>query len=123
MALRASLLFFCLLGTFFAVGQNMQLLSYPASNGVEYKPGDLVYLGNASHADNFFQYIKSNYPGANNIPNLSSTYNGQFLEVRKIKQSGTRKSGYKVYLVCTSGPVNYWLEIEAAIEAGEVVVP
>ena len=105
------------------VGQNMQLITYKASNGVEYKKGAAIYFGPGSAQDRSFKFVDSNYAGANGSSYLPSSYAGQFMKVRKIRQMGTKKSGYKIYLVCSSGPKNYWVEIEAAIEAGEVVVP
>ena len=105
-----------------AYGQNMQLLSYQASNGVEYKLGMLVHLGQGTGVDRCFRYIDSNYTGTNGKTNLPSTYQGQFMEIRKIRQSGTKKEGYKIYLICKTGPKNYWVDLEAAIQAGEIVL-
>lgn len=120
--MKRQLLIFAVTTTFTTVsGQNMQLLFYNASNGVQYKPGMMVHLGKGSDVDQGFKHIDSNYQGANGKANLPSNYTGQFIEIRKIKQSGTRKEGYKVYLICKSGPKSYWIEIEAAIKAGEVM--
>ena len=118
-------LIFCVLlmfGSSAAYGQNMQLLSYKASNGVEYKSGMLVHLGQGTGVDRCFRYIDSNYVGTSGKTNLPSTYQGQFIEIRKIRQSGSKKEGYKIYLICKTGPKNYWVDLEAGIQAGEIVL-
>ena len=102
-------------------GQNMQLLSYQASNGVEYKKGVQLRLGQGTTSGKTFKYINANYAGPDGSTNLPAQYVGQLLEVVKIRQYGNKKEGYKIYLICDSGPTNYWVEIEAAIDSGEVV--
>ena len=104
--------------------QNIKLISYPASNGIEYKWGMLVHFGSGTEADKSFKYILKNSEGSDDKYTLPATWTGQFMEVKRIKQAGTKKGGYKVYLICSdASTLNYWVEIEGAIEAGEVVNP
>jgi len=106
------------------IGQNIKLINYPASNGIEYKVGMRVYLGSGSYTDKSFQYILKNYTGSDDNYTLPATWTGQFMEVKRIKQMGTKKGGYKVYLICgNANTLNYWIEIEGAINAGEVLNP
>jgi hypothetical protein len=104
--------------------QNIKLITYPASNGIEYKEGMRVYLGSGSNTDKSFQYISRNTSASDGTTNLPATWIGQFMELKRIKQTGTKNAGYKVYLICKGAYTgNYWIEIESAIEAGEVVNP
>ena len=119
--MRLLLYLWLMMGVELVYCQNMQLLNYRASNGVDYTPGMMIHLGQGSAQNKDFVYVDSNYLGANDKTNLPANYGGQYMEVRKIRQSGTKKQGYKIYLICTTGPKNYWVDIEAAIKAGEVL--
>ena len=107
----------------------MQLINYQASNGIEYKVGSTVYLGTGTRDDQSFRYVHRYSPnfyaqGFNFNQNLPANWMGQFMEVKKIKQSGKKSWGYKIYLYCGKrGSINYWIDIEGAIQAGEVVLP
>jgi len=106
------------------IAQNMQLISFPASNGVEYKQGVRLYLGTGSNPDKSFRYaLRNSHRSVSNL-HLPSTSIGKSLTVKRVKQSGSKKAGYIVYLVCVDhNSVNYWVQIERAISAGEVVNP
>lgn len=107
-----------------AFGQNIKLITYPASNDIEYKVGMRVYLGSGSNTNKSFQYILKNYTGSDDKYTLPANWIGQFMEVKRIKQMGTKKGGYKVYLISgNANTLNYWIEIEGAINAGEVLNP
>ena len=107
----------------------MQLINYKASNGIDYKVGSIVDLGTGTRDDQSFRYIHRYSPNYYNKDfnfnsNLPAPWMGQFMEVKKIKQSGKKSWGYKVYFYCgIPGSINYWIEIEGAIQAGEVVLP
>jgi len=122
--LKNRILFIFIFLSIIGNAQNIKLITYPASNGIEYKEGMRVYLGSGSKTDKSFQYISRNTSASDGTTNLPATWTGQFMELKRIKQTGTKNAGYKVYLICKgANTVNYWIEIESAIEAGEVVNP
>jgi len=72
-------------------GQNIKLITYPASNGIEYRAGMLVYFGSGSNTDKSFQYIYRNSTGSDGMTNLPATWTGQSMELKRIKQTGSKK--------------------------------
>ena len=74
-------------------------------------PGSFVALMGATSAN----------PSAGITP-LGSSYSGHTLEAKKYKRLGSKKRGFKYYLVAGGGNiVNYWVDIESALKTGEIV--
>ena len=122
--MKKILLTLWLVGLFsFSYSQNMQIGSYLASNGVEYKPGSEVELGQGSNATTKeFNFVYTNPNGIAGKILLPAQYDGLSMPIKKIRQLGTKKLGYKTYLICAGGNItNYWVDIESAIKAGEVL--
>ena len=113
------------------VGQNMRLINYQASNGVEYKVGSPVHLGTGTNEDQSFNYARRSSPKSYIDNELAASFFvgalpafwcDQTLKVQSIRQVGTKKEGYRIYLICSeSGIRNYWIDIEAAISSREVL--
>lgn len=117
----------------------MKLISYTASNGKEYIVGSKVYLGTGTKDNQYFKYIHTLSPH-NRLPvyfnprgyfnpnrSLPAEYEGQIMEVKIIRQLGSKRDGYRIYLIggISGNPHirTHWIDIEAAIQSGEVVLP
>ena len=102
---------------------------YTTSLGWELKEGDTLKLGIGSRDRQFFSYIYSSPASFSQIMNdneeikyLDNDYNNQIAIIKKFGAKGKRKIGYKAYAVVGIGEFeNYWVEIEDAIEYGELI--
>lgn len=103
--------------------QVLKEASYTASNGVTYKVGGYVNLGHGSNkhknAKDYFVYVYSAPFSLPRTIQAGPSYVGHRFKIKKIKVTSKER---KVIFVCGAGElVNYWIEIENAIKAGEVV--
>lgn len=104
---------------------------YATSLGWELKEGDTLQLGTGSRDRQLFSYIYSSPASFSQIMNanedikyLDNDYNDQIAVIKKFGAKGRRKIGYKAYAVVGIGEMeNYWVEIEDAIEYGEIIPP
>ncbi|QIP18032.1 SHOCT domain-containing protein [Spirosoma aureum] len=97
---------------------------------------DTLQLGKGSMPDKRFAFIYEsltsfNYANSANSPNaydrrnyLNSNMSGQRVRVKELLQYGTKRTGYTMIAkVGVGNIVNYWIEIDNAVEAGEILPP
>lgn len=104
-------------------GQTTTLQEYTTQSGHLFITGQSMQLGMGSGTNHDFVFI---YTSPNSLAGkiyLGSSWTGNAMEIKSIKMLEAKKTGKKVYLVCSIGAMtNYWCDIEAAILTGEVVV-
>lgn len=95
------------------------------SNGCSYKEGMEIRLGMGSNvATKGFNFIYTSPMSIAGQIFLPSSWAGLKMTVKNIKEYGLKKTGKKFYLVLGGGNiVNYWCEIESALNTGEVIDP
>lgn len=103
---------------------------YQSANGWVVHKGDSLLLGKGSMPDKRFAFVyesltsftSPNSPGTRNY--LSSNMSGQRVLVKELFQYGTKRTGYTMIAKVGVGSiVNYWIEIDNAVEAGELSPP
>lgn len=99
---------------------------YKTASGWIIKEGDKIQTGRGTMPNKSFAYIY-NAPGialdVSRTP-LGATWSSKQATVKKITFSGTKKSGLTPILVVGMGHLNnYWIEIDNAIAAGEIIPP
>lgn len=104
---------------------------YKTALGWELKKGDTIQLGIGSRDRQSFTYVYSSpnsfsqmfdTNGTESISYLSSDYNKKVAVIKKFGTIGNKKTGYHAYAVVGIGQMeNYWIDIENAIEFGELV--
>ncbi len=89
----------------------------------KYYEGYKIKLGMGSNvATKEFNFIYTSPLSIAGKMYLGSSLAGFQMEVKKIKKYGSKKLGDKYYLVLAGGNiVNYWCEIESALQSGEVI--
>ena len=104
---------------------------YTTNLGWQLKEGDTLQLGKGSRDRQAFSYIYSS-PASfarimdtnEEIKYLENDYNNRIAIIKKFGAKGRKKIGYKAYAVVGIGEYeNYWVEIEDAIEYGEILPP
>lgn len=104
---------------------------YKTSIGWEIKAGDEVKLGKGSMPDKTFAFVTempnvltyNQYANYNNHK-LQHTYNGRDAKIADLFVSGNKKSGFYIVAKLKVGQLSrYAMDLENAIEGGEVVVP
>lgn len=116
---------------------HFKLRSYLKENGLKtstgktVKVGDELVLGKGTLPDKRFAFIYQAPTSAvsqssldmNNKAYLNSSAVGRKAVVKAFMTSGMKKGNYSIYVVVgVSEPVNYWIELESAIEAGEIII-
>jgi hypothetical protein len=110
----------------------VQTNGYITNVGYTVKPGDELMLGKGTLPNKFFAFIYQSPMGyfsettvdASTRKSLISTFARKKVKVKRLQSYGTKRTGYNVVAVVGAGDiVNYWVELDQAIEAGEVVVP
>jgi hypothetical protein len=110
----------------------VQKNGYVTNSGFTVKAGDELILGKGTLPNKFFAFIYQSPVGyftetsldASNRKSLISTFAGKKVKVKRLQSYGTRRTGFNVVAVVGAGDiVNYWIELDQAIEAGEIVVP
>lgn len=122
----------------YAVMRGGELTTYVQANGyvttVGYtvKAGDELILGKGTLPNKFFAFIYQSPMGfysettidASNRKSLTSNFAGKKVKIKRLQSYGTKRTGYNVVAVVGAGDiVNYWVELDQAIEAGEIIVP
>jgi hypothetical protein len=111
---------------------HVQKNGYVTNCGFTVKAGDELILGKGTLPNKFFAFIYQSPVGyftetsldASNRKSLISTFAGKKVKVKRLQSYGTRRTGFNVVAVVGAGDiVNYWIELDQAIEAGEIVVP
>ncbi len=102
---------------------------YKTATGQLVKVGDTLYLGKGTMPDRRFAYIYQSQVSplsATSLDGSSKAYlnsnaAGRKAVVKAFMTSGMRKGDYSIFTVAGVGePVNYWIELEGALEAGEI---
>ena len=101
---------------------------YKTSAGWVISRGDELKLIKGSMPDKTFAFISRNpdiYTTSQyNAPKLPNTFNGRSAQVAQFLVAGSSKSGYYITATLKVGEMwRYVLDIENAIEAGEIEVP
>lgn len=104
--------------------QARELDSVKLTTGWVIYPGDTLRIGRGTMADRSFAYIGTNPNVFSTVPiPLGSGYAGLNLYVKRIKEVRL-KGAKKIELVVGGGNiVNYRVQIEQAIETGEIIPP
>ncbi|UYQ94017.1 SHOCT domain-containing protein [Chitinophaga horti] len=99
---------------------------YKTKSGWVIREGDRINIGKPATGEKRFAYIY-NAPGL--ALDLSKTpmernWSGKSATVRNITYNGSKRSGFSVILVINVAMmVNYWVEIDNAIEDEEILIP
>lgn len=110
----------------------VQANGYVTNVGYTVKAGDELILGKGTLPNKFFAFIYQSPMGfysettidASNRKSLQSGFAGKKVKIKRLQSYGTKRTGYNVVAVVGAGDiVNYWVELDQAIEAGEVIVP
>lgn len=103
---------------------------YTIAGGWTIKEGDTLLLGKGTMPTKKFAFIYQGSkkpfvnPNASNYEKIYLTNNAKQARVKNLRVYGNKKSGYTVVAVVGVGEMqNYWLEIDNAIEAGELIPP
>lgn len=95
--------------------------SVVGSNGVTYRKGEDITLGTGSAFDKSFVYVYT-APGLTTPIKLPSGWADYKMRIKGVKYMGSKKRGFKTILILGGGNiVNYWMELEPAIRAGEIL--
>jgi len=96
------------------------IVEYTASDGSVWKVGERLTLGTASGM-NMFTYVSMGDGIISSVQQATANWGGQEAEIKKIRLTGTKRRGYTLWVTC-KGPLQpIHLNIEKAIEVGEVV--
>ncbi len=145
-AIRQAALAICLgLASFHANAQDVdiskmghgKIRQYYNENGFKTQSGHLVKVGDAltigkgSMPDKKYAFIyqsqtavmsKTSEDGSTKAY-LNSSARGRKANVKAFMSSGMRKGEYSIFAVVGVGePVNYWIELDNAIDAGEIII-
>lgn len=91
---------------------------------IEIKTGDILNLGRGSDprtGDFVFIYQPPNYIAGIEEIKLDKMYAGSEIEIKHFKIYSRKKIGEKTFAVINIGGLNNAIELEAAINAGEIV--
>ena len=114
------------------LASHVQKNGYVTNVGFTVKPGDELILGKGTLPNKFFAFVYQSPTGyfsetsldASNRKSLISTFAGKKVKVKRLTSYGTKRTGFNVVAVVGAGDiVNYWIELDQAIEAGEIIVP
>lgn len=112
-------------------------IGYRLDNGWVWKTGDTVYFGKGTLPAKHFAFVyesetswynvlggpKSGNDAMNDRISLKSN-EAKRAVIKKITLTGTEKGGYTaIAVVGLGGAANYWIEIDNAVESGEVIAP
>lgn len=95
--------------------------SYVSKTGAVYKVGERIKIGAPSNGGQF-NYITFGDGIVVPVTPLPAGNAGNETEIKKIAVVGTKRSGYYVYFRTkgATGIANYSIQVEAALEAGEL---
>ena len=94
------------------------IAKYTASDGSEWSVGDRITLGSAS-GSNQFSFASMGSGAA--VTLLGAAWAGTELEVKKIRVTGTKRMGFRLWLTCKMDLSNIHVNCEQAIASGELV--
>lgn len=94
-----------------------------ASNGVKFIVGQDITLGPGSGINGSYVWIHT-APGLTTPIYLPAGWAGYKMRIKEIREMGTKKRGYKKYLILGGGNiVNYWMDLEEGMVSGEIREP
>lgn len=106
---------------------------YPTQiEGWKINDGDTLQLGKGSMPNKGFSFIYQSpaaYGGGTSIDgtirrNLASAWTNRMVRIKELFPYGTNKTGFLVFAKIGVNDVgNYWIELDNAIDAGEVLPP
>lgn len=95
-----------------------QLTEYKASNGITYKIGDDIILGQGSGVNGAFVYIRmAGWMGGGQVQSFQS---GTYAVIKKITKNNRKRFKKVVFTIGAGDITNYSLDIEDAIKTCEV---
>lgn len=109
--------------------------SYKTESGLIFHVGDYITFGKGTMPGGDFKYITVNstsffraMSASNHINNdqnsLSRDWSGYKEKIIRFDRTGSRRGGYKtVAIISANGAIRYMVDLNAAIETGEIVVP
>lgn len=97
-----------------------QFMSYVSKDGAIYKIGDRIKIGFPS-SNKSFAFIQG-VTVMLQVFQLSATASGRETEIKRIYATGTKRTGYYIMLRSkgVTGLSNYNIQLENAIESGEI---
>jgi len=100
--------------------KKVKLDSYQAENGQVFKIGDKITIGQPSMKSDQYLHVVMNDLGT--LKRISINKKGFKTEIKKFRIYGKKRTGFNVVAVTksTDGFTNYWIEIEDAINSGEI---
>lgn len=106
------------------------------SSGFKLSEKQDVKIGTGAMSDGDFKFIRTNsaslfayqsttgYKGlANQANSFSRSQSGLTYKIKRIESRGNKKHGYVYYAIIGRGLLNYEMDVENAIAAGELLVP
>ena len=96
------------------------ITAYTARDGSVWRVGEDVTIGNASGNQTFI-WITEGDGAISPIVQAAANWGGKTVEIKKIRVTGSNRLGRTLYVTCKGilGPLH--IDIEKAIETGEVV--
>lgn len=96
------------------------ITEYTASDGSVWKVGDRVTFGNATGA-RVFTYISIGDGVMSVSQPAPASWGGKEAEIKKIRVSGSKRLGFTLWVTCKGPMQPFHIDIEKAVEVGEVV--
>jgi hypothetical protein len=103
---------------------------YKTASGWIVKPGDKIKLGKGTMPDKDFAFIYQSRTmqllgdASAKKEYLQSNYSNKEATVKKINFVGSKRTGFTPQVVVGVGLLaNYWIEIDNAVDAGEIIPP
>ncbi|RAJ05434.1 putative oligomerization/nucleic acid binding protein [Chitinophaga skermanii] len=120
-------------GTNATKAQNMIDAAYTTPHGWTVKPGDEIKIGRGTNPNKTFAFIYQSPVGwgtqtsGDNYSEKrhgSTSLAGKTVKIKSLIAYGTKKLGYTVVAKIGVGElVNYWIEIDNAVDGGELIPP
>jgi hypothetical protein len=97
-----------------------EITEYVASDGSNWKVGQRITFGNATGMG-VFTYVSMGDGMMSVIQQAPAAWSGKEAEIKKIRISGTKRTGYTLWVTCKGPMQPFHISLEKAIEVGEVV--
>ncbi len=108
------------------IEQHLLQQGYISKTGWVLREGEEITLGSGTMPNKYFAFIYET-PGNRHDPDrqrLTSFSNGKKAKVKSLLVKGARRTGYQVIArIGIGGLTNYWVELDNAIESGELALP
>lgn len=93
--------------------------TYKSKSGMIFRVGDEVTLGYGSNFNKDFKYVVSGL----DLTGIGAPWHSKKFTIKRIREYGNNKRGNTSYLIIGAGLMNFWIDIEGAIEFDEIVIP